>query len=44
MQIGIDYFEKGKPDSALTEIQKEKSPQNWQTYGLAIVFYGLGEK
>ncbi len=44
MQIGIDYFEKGKPDLALTEIQKEKSPPDWQTYGLAIVYYGLGKK
>ena len=39
--IGHDYIEKGKPDSALVEIQKETAPF-WKNYGLAIVYHALG--
>jgi len=39
--IGNDYIEKGRPDSALLEIQKETGPF-WKNYGLAIVYYALG--
>ena len=41
--IGHDYIEKGKPDSALVEIQKETVPF-WKNYGLAIVYHALGKK
>ena len=40
--IGFDYLKKGKPDSALTEIQKETDPFV-QAYGLAIVYKALGK-
>ena len=40
MSIARDYLEKGKPDSALAEIQKEPEPA-WKLYGLAIVYYAL---
>ena len=43
MLIGLDYLEKGKPDSALLEIQKETDPL-WQSYGFAIIYYTLGKK
>ena len=41
--IGIDYLDKGEPDSALAEVNKETEPL-WQTYGLAIVYYEMGRK
>ena len=41
--ISLDYVEKGKPDSALVEVRKEKEP-TWQTYAFAIVYYALGRK
>ncbi len=41
--IGLDYLQKSKLDSALSEIQKETDPE-WQTFGLVIVDYTLGRK
>ena len=41
--IGLNYFEKGKPDSALLEIRKETDPL-WQNYGFAIFYYAIGRK
>jgi eukaryotic-like serine/threonine-protein kinase len=43
MHISLDFLDKGKPDSALAEINKENDPM-WKTYGLAIVYQALGKK
>ncbi len=41
--IGFAYLLKGKPDSALVEMQKEAEP-SLQIQGLAFVYYDLGRK
>ncbi|RMF60751.1 MAG: hypothetical protein D6743_14540 [Calditrichaeota bacterium] len=43
MRIGRIYLEKGKPDSALLEMEKEPEPV-WQMFGLALVYHALGKK
>ncbi|HKJ81411.1 MAG TPA: protein kinase, partial [Ignavibacteriaceae bacterium] len=43
LQIGLNYIEKGLPDSALIEMLKEMDPI-WSLYGLAIGYYAAGRK
>ena len=43
MNIGIVCLDKGKPDLALAEMNKEPEPI-WQMQGLAIVYHALGKK
>jgi serine/threonine-protein kinase len=40
--LARSYLEKGKPDLALVEIEKEKDPF-WKSFGLEIIYYALGK-
>jgi serine/threonine protein kinase len=41
--IGLVYLEKGRPDSALAEMEKE-TRHLYQIYGFALSYYALGKK
>ena len=43
LQIGVNYLEKGEPDSALMEMMKETHPV-WRLQGLAIAYYAADMK
>ena len=40
--LARSYLEKGRPDLALVEIEKEKDPF-WKSFGLGIINYALGK-
>jgi serine/threonine protein kinase len=43
MNMGLDFLEMGKFDSAMAEVEKEPD-SIWQTYGLAFVFHALAKE
>jgi TolB-like protein/Tfp pilus assembly protein PilF len=43
MAIGCVYLTKGKPDSAMAEMDREAHPV-WKMFGLALVYHALGKE